>query len=85
MAGDIFLKLDGSRAKAEGRRHKDEIEIQSLSWGVSQSNAPSPRAAVAASARCTIQDLRFTKAIDKATRQSAEVLRATASTSAEER
>ena len=32
-AGDYFLKIDGIQGKSRDDRHKDEIDIESFSWG----------------------------------------------------
>ena len=34
---DYFLKLDGIKGESQDAKHKDEIELISFSWGVSQS------------------------------------------------
>lgn len=39
MAFDAFLKLDGIPGESTDAKHKDEIEILSFSWGVSNSGA----------------------------------------------
>jgi type VI secretion system secreted protein Hcp len=36
MAFDCFLKIDGIPGESEDAKHKDEIEVLSYSWGVSQ-------------------------------------------------
>jgi type VI secretion system secreted protein Hcp len=36
MARDIFLKLDGIKGESKDAKHKDEIDIQSWTWGASQ-------------------------------------------------
>jgi len=36
-AGDYFLKIDGIQGKSRDDRHKDEIDIESFSWGETQS------------------------------------------------
>jgi type VI secretion system secreted protein Hcp len=37
MAFDAFLKIDGIKGESAHHLHKDEIEINSFSWGVSNS------------------------------------------------
>jgi type VI secretion system secreted protein Hcp len=37
MAGDIFLKLDGIPGDSKDDKHKNEIEILSWHWGMTQS------------------------------------------------
>ena len=39
MAGDIFLLIDGDKGESTDSKHKDEIDIQSFSWGVSNSGS----------------------------------------------
>jgi type VI secretion system secreted protein Hcp len=39
MAFDAFLKLDGIPGESVDKKHKDEIEILSFSWGVSNSGS----------------------------------------------
>jgi type VI secretion system secreted protein Hcp len=39
MAFDAFLKLDGIPGESTDAKHKDEIEILSFSWGVSNSGS----------------------------------------------
>jgi type VI secretion system secreted protein Hcp len=36
-AVDYFLKIDGIQGESKADRHKDEIDIESLSWGETQS------------------------------------------------
>lgn len=37
MAVDMFLKLDGIKGESKDHKHKDEIQIESFSWGSAQS------------------------------------------------
>ena len=39
MAVDMFLKLDGIKGESADHKHKDEIHIESFSWGLSQTGA----------------------------------------------
>ena len=39
MAVDMFLKLDGIKGESKDHKHKDEIHIESFSWGLSQTGA----------------------------------------------
>ncbi len=39
MAFDAFLKLDGVKGESKADGHKDEIDILSFSWGVSNSTS----------------------------------------------
>lgn len=39
MAVDMFLMLDGIKGESNDDKHKGEIDIQSFSWGLSQSGS----------------------------------------------
>lgn len=65
MAVDIFLKVDGVNGEATDVNHKDEIEVVSWSWGVSQVvGAPSPGGGSPGKAH--VSDLAIVKHVDKA-------------------
>jgi type VI secretion system secreted protein Hcp len=65
MAGDIFLKLTDVKGESTKEDHKDEIEIESFSWG--ESNPTSfAQGGGGGVGKVSIQDVHFTKAIDKA-------------------
>ena len=36
MASDYLLKLEGIKGESLDAKHKDEIEIESFSWGATQ-------------------------------------------------
>ena len=36
MASDYLLKLEGIKGESVDVKHKDEIEIESFSWGATQ-------------------------------------------------
>ena len=50
MATDIFAKIGDIKGESLDAKHKDEIEVLSFSWGVTNT-AASPPAAAAARAR----------------------------------
>jgi type VI secretion system secreted protein Hcp len=56
MAFDMFLKLDGISGESKDSKHKDEIEILSFSWGVSNSGT-SHVGGGAGSGKASFQDL----------------------------
>ena len=65
MALDMFLKLDGIAGESTNKGHKDEIEVLSFSWGVSNSSeigAPGRRRG-----RSTPSDINFVMRSNKAT------------------
>lgn len=37
MALDMFIKIDGIKGESTDDKHKDEIDVLSWSWGMSQS------------------------------------------------
>lgn len=62
---DYFLKIDGIPGESKDSKHKDEIELVSFSWGLS--NIPSH--AGGGMGRADFQDLHFTRPVDKASPQ----------------
>jgi len=67
MAFDAFLKIDGIKGESTDDKHKDEIEILSYSWGSSQaSGGVRSQGGGPSGERVTIQDLSFSKVLDKA-------------------
>lgn len=66
MAADIFAKLGDIKGESTDAKHKDEIEVLSFSWGVTNSASASPGGGVGAG-KATPNDLMIVHAIDKAT------------------
>jgi type VI secretion system secreted protein Hcp len=65
MAADIFAKLGDIKGESLDDKHKDEIEVLSWSWGVS--NPATAAAGTGAGAgKASFHDLSFTHKIDKA-------------------
>ncbi|MCX7055759.1 MAG: type VI secretion system tube protein Hcp [Betaproteobacteria bacterium] len=62
MASDIFLKLEGIKGEATADGHKEEIEL--LSWSFGVSNAGSGTGAGAGAGKAHFQDLSFTTHLD---------------------
>jgi type VI secretion system secreted protein Hcp len=58
MAFDAFLKLDGIPGESTDAKHKDEIEVLSFSWGVSNSGAVAHGGGGGAG-KATFQDFSF--------------------------
>jgi type VI secretion system secreted protein Hcp len=65
MASDIFAKIGDIKGESLDDKHKDEIEILSFSWGVTNSASPSPGSGAGAG-KATFQDLVVVHNIDKA-------------------
>lgn len=63
---DFFLKIDGIKGESTDAKHKDELEIESFSWGAvnsgSFSDAPG---AGGGTGKVSFQDVHFTKKVDK--------------------
>ena len=66
MAIDQFIKIGNLKGESKDKTHKDEIDVQSWSWGVSNSGSAQVGGGAGAG-KCNVQDLSFTKYIDKAT------------------
>jgi type VI secretion system secreted protein Hcp len=61
---DIFLKLEGIEGEAQDDKHKNEIEVQSFSWGVSNGGTFAAGSG-GGSKHANFQDVHFTKLADK--------------------
>ena len=64
MATDIFAKLGDIKGESLDDKHKDEIEVLSWSWGVT--NAVTVAGTGAGQGKASFNDLSFTHTIDKA-------------------
>lgn len=64
MAVDMFIKIDGIKGEAQDGKHKEEIDVLSWSWGVSQSGS-AHMGSGGGSGKVNVNDLSFTKYIDK--------------------
>src|SRR5918994_1327171 len=62
---DYFLKLDGIDGESSDKEHKDEIEVLSFSWGVSNSGSFSGGGGAGAG-KANLQDFHFTASFNKA-------------------
>ncbi len=65
MAVDMFLKIEGIKGEAPDKTHKDEIEIQSFSWGASQQGTMSGGGGGGAG-KVSMQDFSFVMNTNKA-------------------
>lgn len=65
MAVDMFLKLDGIKGESKDHKHKDEIHIESFSWGLSQTGAFNTGGGGGAG-KVNVHDISITKFVDKA-------------------
>lgn len=65
MAIDIFAKLGDIKGESKDAKHKDEIEVLSFSWGVSNSGTAGPGGGAGAG-KATFSDLLIVHKVDKA-------------------
>lgn len=66
MAVDMFLKIENIKGESKDSNHSEWIEIQSYSWGLSQTGSFSTGAGGGAG-KVSMQDFSFTKRLDKST------------------
>lgn len=63
-ASDYLLEIDGIKGESFDKKHKDTIEIESFSWGATNSGVRSSGGGGGAG-KVVFQDFSFVKAIDK--------------------
>jgi type VI secretion system secreted protein Hcp len=66
MASDIFAKLGDIKGESLDSKHKDEIEVLSYSWGVSNAGSMGYGSG-GGEGKATFQDISFVHMVDKAT------------------
>ena len=66
MAVDMFLKLDGIKGESQDHKHKDEIHIESFSWGMNQTGAHGVGGGGGAG-KVSVHDISITKFVEKST------------------
>jgi type VI secretion system secreted protein Hcp len=66
MAADYFLKIDGIPGESLDSKHKDEIQLESWSWGESQTGASSRTAAGGGAGKVQMNDFQFVMKANKA-------------------
>ena len=64
MAVDMFLKLDGIKGESKDHKHKDEIHIESFSWGLTQTGTFGAGGGGGAG-KVNVHDISVTKFVDK--------------------
>jgi len=65
MAVDMYLKLDGIKGESQDDKHKDEIDVLSWSWGVTQSGSMHTGGG-GGSGKASFKDIAITKYVDTA-------------------
>ena len=68
MASDYLLELDGIKGESSDSKHKEAIEIESFSWGVTQPTASSSTGGGGAG-KVVFQDIHFTTKLSSASPQ----------------
>ena len=63
---DYFLKIDGIEGESQDSKHKNEIDVQSWSWGETNSGDAAHRGGMGAG-KVSMQDFHFVMHINKAT------------------
>jgi type VI secretion system secreted protein Hcp len=63
-ASDYLLEIDGIKGESSDKKHKDTIEIESFSWGATNTGSHSSGGGGGAG-KVQFQDFHFTKHIDK--------------------
>jgi type VI secretion system secreted protein Hcp len=66
VASDIFAKLGDIKGESLDDKHKDQIEVVSWSWGVSNSASGATGSGGGGTVKASFRDLSFTHKIDKA-------------------
>jgi type VI secretion system secreted protein Hcp len=66
MASDIFAKIGDIKGESFDAKHKDEIEVLSFSWGLTNTGATAPGGGGGGAGKATFQDLYIVHHIDKA-------------------
>jgi type VI secretion system secreted protein Hcp len=64
MAVDMFLKLDGIKGESKDHKHKEEIHIESFSWGMDQP-ASGDVGGGSGTGKVHVHDIAVTKYVDK--------------------
>ena len=64
MAVDMFLKLGDVKGESVDNKHKDEIDVLSWSWGMTQS-ATTHHGSGGGAGKVAVHDLHITKKVDK--------------------
>ena len=65
MATDLFAKIGDIKGESRDEKHKEEIDVLSWSWGVSQ-NAAVAQGSGAGSGKASFNDFTFAHLVDKA-------------------
>src|ERR1700761_6652335 len=64
MGSDMFLMLDGIKGESSDDKHKGEIDIEAISWGLAQSGSGN-RGTGSGTGKVDVADITITKKLDK--------------------
>lgn len=62
---DIFIKIDGIKGESRDAKHKDEIDVESFSWGMTQGGTMH-KAGGGGAGKVQVEDLTFVHRVDGA-------------------
>jgi type VI secretion system secreted protein Hcp len=62
-----FLKIADIKGESSDKNHEDEINVLSWSWGMTQSGTTTSTGGGGGAGKVSVQDLSFTKIVDKST------------------
>ncbi|MCO5093513.1 type VI secretion system tube protein Hcp [Bosea sp. (in: a-proteobacteria)] len=65
MAADFLLEIDGIKGESKDKIHKDTIEVDSFSWGISNAGSMASNTG-GGSGKASFQDIHFTCPVGKA-------------------
>ena len=63
---DYFLKFDGIKGESSDAKHKDEIDVESWSWGESNVGGGASRGGGAGAGKVSMQDFHFVMRLNRA-------------------
>ena len=66
MSSDMFMQIGDIKGEAKDSKHKDEIDVLSWNWGMTQSGSMHVGGG-GGSGKVNVQDLQFTKYVDTST------------------
>jgi type VI secretion system secreted protein Hcp len=66
VAVDYFLKIDGISGESTDVKHKNEIQLESFSWGETNPGSAGPGGGGGGAGKVQMQDLAFTMTVNKA-------------------
>jgi type VI secretion system secreted protein Hcp len=66
MAVDMFLKIQGIDGESTDDKHKNEIDVLSFSWGISNTSKQSAPGRLSPARKASLTDFSIVKKVDKA-------------------